>query len=148
MQRVSTKLSAVEQLQLIPQPSVVSRPVSFDRIYTLTDTHDALMYACELGKKVPKQAYEPMGIDKTTWSRICGGEWDLDGRDILKFDRIVGNDAYLLYLNHLHGYDLASMRKAQDDKDRRIAELEAQVAERDKRIETIIEYERQKDGRK
>lgn len=148
MQRVSTKLSTGEQLPLIPGPKVVSRPVSLDRIYQLTDTHDALMYGCELAKMVPKQAYTAMGIDKTTWSRICGGEWDLDGRDILQFDRVVGNDAYLLYVNHLHGYDLASMRKTMDDKDRRIAELEQQIAERDKRIETIIEYERQKEGRR
>jgi plasmid maintenance system antidote protein VapI len=148
MQRVSTKLSAVEQLQLLPQPGVVSRPVSFDRIYTLTDTHDALMYGCELAKMVPKQAYSAMGIDKTTWSRICGGEWDLDGRDVLQFDRIVGNDAYLLYLNHQHGYDLASMRKTMDDKDRQIADLRAELAAEKLRNETIIQYERQKDGRK
>lgn len=147
MQRVSTKLSAVEQLQLIPQPAV-SRPVSFDRIYTLTDTHEALMYGCELARMAPKQAYGPMNIDKTTWSRICGGEWDLDGRDVLQFDRVVGNDAYLLYLNHQHGYDITSMRKTMDDKDREIAELKAQLAAEKLRNETIIEYERQKEGRK
>lgn len=141
-------MSAVEQLQLLPQPGAVSRPVSFDRIYTLTDTHDALMYGCELAKMVPKQAYTAMGIDKTTWSRICGGEWDLDGRDVVQFDRIVGNDAYLLYLNHQHGYDLASMRKTMDDKDRQIADLQAQLAAEKLRNDTIIEYERQKDGRK
>lgn len=149
MQRSSTKLSAgAEQLALLPEQRVVSRPVSFDRIYTLTDTHDALMYGCELAKMVPKQAYSAMGIDKTTWSRICGGEWDLDGRDVAQFDRIVGNDAYLLYLNHQHGYDLASMRKTMDDKDREIADLRAQLAAEKFRNETIIEYERQKDGRK
>lgn len=139
---------SIEQLQLIPQPSVVSRPVSFDRIYMLSDTHEALMYGCELAKMAPKQAYGAMGIDKTTWSRICGGEWDLDGRDVIHFDRIVGNDAYLLYLNHQHGYDLASMRKTLDDKDREISELKSQLAAEKLRNETIIEYERQKDGRK
>ena len=148
MQRASTKLSPVEQLSLVPGTKAVSRPVSFDRIYTTVDTHDALMYGCELAKMVPKQAYTAMGIDKTTWSRIVNGEWDLDGRDVLQFSRVVGNDAYLLYLNHLHGYDIASMRKTMDDKDREIADLKQQVADRDRRIETIIEYERQKDGRK
>jgi hypothetical protein len=65
-----------------------------------------------------------MSVDKTTWSRITSGEWDLDGRDVLRFDRIVNNDAYLLYLNHIHGYDLNSLRKVQDDQERRINELE------------------------
>lgn len=148
MQRDSTKLSTVEQLALLPPAGVVSRPVSFDRIYTLTSTHDALMYGCELAKMVPKQAYGPMRIDKTTWSRITSGEWDLDGRDIPQFNKVVGNNAYLMYLNHLDGIDLASIRKTMDDKDRRIAELEAKVADRDKRIETIIEYERQKEARR
>lgn len=97
---------------------------------------------------VPKQAYDPMGIDKTTWSRITSGEWDLDGRDVPQFNKVVGNNAYLLYLNHEDGIDLNSIRKTMDDKDRRIAELEDQVADRDRRIETIIEYERQKEGRR
>jgi hypothetical protein len=70
-----------------------------------------------------------MGCDKTVWSRICSGELDLDGRDILKFDRTINNDVYLLFLVHQHGYDLASMRKRGDDKDRRIAELEQELAD-------------------
>jgi hypothetical protein len=147
-------LSAVEQLHLLPQQRVVSRPVSFDRVYQLTSTHDALMYACELARKsngdpmVPKLIYGEMGCDKTSWSRITTGELDLDGRDIKRFSDVVQNDAYLLYLNHQHGYDLASMRKTMDDKDRVIADLRAELAAEKLRNETIIEYERQKEGRK
>jgi hypothetical protein len=115
MQRSATKLQTVEQLPLIGSVKPASRPVSLDRIYTLTDTHEALQYGCELGRLAPKQIYGDMGIDKTTWSRICGGEFDLDGRDIHRFDRVVGNDAYLLYLNHIHGYDLTSLRKTESD---------------------------------
>jgi len=126
MQRDSTKLRPVdhEQLPLIPEQRAASRPVSVERIYTLADTHEALMYGCELARLAPKQIYGQMGVDKTTWSRITSGEWDLDGRDVLRFGRVVNNDAYLLYLNHIHGYDLNSLRKVQDDQERRINELE------------------------
>jgi hypothetical protein len=114
MQRDSTKLRSVEQLSFIPERAV-SRPVSVDRIYTLTDTHEALMYGCELARLAPKQVYPHMEVDKTTWSRITSGEWDLDGRDVLRFDRVVGNDAYLFFLAHIHGYDLTTLRKADSD---------------------------------
>lgn len=148
MQQSSTKLRDVEQLALIPAPKVVSKPVSLDRICTLVNTHEALLYGCELARLVPKQIYGEMGCDKTVWSRISTGELDLDGRDIRKFNSVVLNDAYLLYLNHQAGYDLHAMRKTMDDKDQRIADLEARLAAAELRNETIIEYERQKEGRK
>lgn len=148
MQRSATKLNDVAQLALLPAPpKVVSRPVSFDRIYTLDSTHDALMYGCELARLVPKQIYGEMGCDKTVWSRITTGELDLDGRDIRQFSNVVRNDAYLLYLNHQHGYDLASMRKTLDDKDRRIAELEARCEAAELKYQHAVEYERQKAGK-
>ena len=139
MQRSSTKLSTVEQLQLIAAPKPVSRPVSFDRIYALTDTHDALSYACELARKSPKQIHPDMECDKTTWSRIVNGEWDLDGRDIPRFNKVVGNNAYLMYLNHLDGIDLHSIRQTMDDKDRRIFELEKKLAEKDYALEVATQ---------
>lgn len=148
MQRSATKLNDVAQLALLPTPKVVSRPVSLDRIYALDSTNDALAYGCELARLVPKQIYGEMGRDKTVWSRIASGEFDLDGREIKRFNTVVQNDAYLLYLNHQHGYDLTSMRKTMDDKDREIADLREQLAAERLKNQTIIEYERQKDARK
>jgi hypothetical protein len=149
MQRSATKLSDVAQLALLPTPpKVISRPVSFDRIYTLESTHDALLYGCELARLAPKQIYGEMGCDKTVWSRTTSGELDLDGRDIKQFNNVVCNDAYLLYLNHLHGYDLTAMRKTMDDKDREIADLRAELALERLKNQHIVEYERQKEGRK
>jgi hypothetical protein len=149
MQQGATKLKVAEQLMLLPTTaSVASRPVSFDRIYTLESTHDALLYGCELARLVPKQIYGHMDCDKTVWSRITSGELDLDGRDIRKFNTVVNNDAYLLYLNHIHGYDLHALRKTLDDKDRRISDIEAQLAAERLKNQTILDYERQKEGRK
>jgi len=133
-----------EQLSLIPNDAIAGRPASLDRIYTLSDTHEALMYGCELARRPAKQLYGEMEVDKTTWSRIVNGEWDLSGRNILRFSRAVRNDAYLLYLNHVHGYDLTSLQKVQDDNERRIAELEKAVAERDRTIQLLVGYQKGK----
>lgn len=140
MQRSSTKVRAVEQLSLIPERrQIVSAPVALDHIPLLKNTADALDYACRLANVVPKEICANMDVDKTVWSRICSGEWDLDGRDVLKFDRTVNNDAYLLFLVHQHGYDLSSLRKARDDKERRIAELEQHVIDQDRIIDRMAE---------
>jgi len=136
MQRRSTKLQDVsaqhrdaEQLPLIPDQRAVSRPADVERIYRLANTHEALEYGMELARLAPKQVYPHMDCDKTVWSRIMSGEFDLDGRDIRRFNSAVNNDAYLLYLNHIHGYDLTTLRKVQDDKERENAELRQKVAD-------------------
>src|SRR5262245_7778091 len=109
MQRGSTKLRVDEhqQLPLIPDRKIVSQPINLEHIGVLKNTKQALEYACLLADVVPKEVYTQMGCDKTTWSRICSGERDLDGRSILKFSRVVNNDAYLMHLIHIHGYDLS-----------------------------------------
>ena len=139
MQRDSTKLRDVEQLPLLPEKKIQSHPVDLARIQLLQSTKEALEYGCTLANVVPKQVYPYMDCDKSTWSRICSGEWDLDGRDIRHFDCVVGNDAYLLYLVHDHGYDLNSLRKTQDDQEKRIAELEREVADRDRSIRLLVD---------
>lgn len=137
MQRASTKLEDVEQLALLPDRPK-SKPVDLARIALLQSTTEALEYGCTLAGLVPKKVYQPMDCDKGTWSRICGGEWDLDGRDIYRFDRVVGNDAYLLYLNHQHGYDLGAMRKTLDDKDRVIAQQAETIADQERSIRLLV----------
>jgi hypothetical protein len=146
MQRRSTKLQNVEppdQLTLLPEREpIVSRPVNLDHIGVLSSTAQALEYACQLASVTPKQVYPYMDCDKTVWSRICSGELDLDGRDIPQFNKVIGNSAYLLYLAHVEGWDLTTIRKVRDDKDRRIAELEQKVADQDRAIRLMVEYNR------
>jgi plasmid maintenance system antidote protein VapI len=133
-------LRDVEQLSFLPgEKAVISKPVSLDQIYALKGTNDAIEYACELANLRPKQIAPRLGKDKTAWSRIVDGERDLYGRDVPKFNRFVGNSAYLLYLNHLDGWDLATMRRTGDDKDRRIAELEQAVADRDRALRLVLD---------
>jgi hypothetical protein len=144
MQRRATKLpidASSAQLTLLPERRT-SDPVDLGRIRRLKSTRAALNYACELVGLEPKEIYADIPCDKGVWSRICSGEFDLDGRDIPRFNQVVGNDAYLLYLVHIEGYDLDSLRKQQDDKDRRIAELEKHVADQDRAIRLMVEYNR------
>jgi len=141
MQPRATKLQidadAAGQLSLLPnrQPS---EPVDLKYIALLTGTDDALAYACKLARRPAKDIYPDMDYDKGTWSRILSGEFDLKGREIPRLSKVLGNSAYLLYLNHLDGWDLSSLRKVQDDKDREIFELRQQVAERDRAIELFV----------
>ena len=134
--------SVEQQLPLIPEKPILSRPVDLTYIPVLKCTADALDYACRLANVVPKAICPLMECDKTVWSRICSGELDLDGRDIPRFNKVVGNSAYLMYLNYVDGWDLASMRKAQDDKDRRIAQLEQELADRDRAMALWVSAQR------
>lgn len=133
MQRESTKVRCVaspeQQLSLIPERKIVSKPVSLDHVYLLKSHAKALEYACDLADVDPKAVCSLLRdagckYEKTKWSRILSGERSLPSRDIHKFDAVVNNDAYFLYLAREHQYDLPSMRKVGDDKDRRIADLE------------------------
>lgn len=143
MQRDSTKLRNVEQLSLLPErKKITSAAVDLNHVPLLRSTKEALEYACRLADVVPKEVYPYMDCDKTTWSRICSGEWDLDGRDIHRFSKVVGNNAYPLYIVHEHGYDLHSLRAAQDNKDRRIAELEKTVADQERAMRMWVEAQK------
>lgn len=146
MQRDSTKLRHVEQLTLLPQREIVSKPVNLEHIPLLKSTAEALGYACQLAGVAPKEVFPLMGPrwDKTKWSRITSGERDLLGRDIPRFNQVLNNSAYLLYLNHVDGWDLETMRKAGDDKDRRIAELEQRIADQNRAIQLMVQYQKGK----
>lgn len=138
MQRTATKLkSDAQQLLLLAdaQPHPPSRPPDLDYLAILPTVADAVEYAATLARKVPKQLYLAMEKDKTVWSRICSGEIEFPASAIKKYSQIVGNDALSLYVAHDNGWDMASMRKSMDDKDRRIFELEKKVAEKDRALE-------------
>jgi|SRR6185312_7909625 len=141
MQRRPTKSAHVEQqLSLLPERKVLSRPENRDHIRLLTSTKEALEYGCQLAGVERKEIYSDMGCDKTTWSRILSGEFDIDGRDIPKLNKLLGNSAYLLYLCFADGWDLDSMHKAMSDVERENAELRKQLEEERRAFRLAIEY--------
>lgn len=90
-----------------------------------------------------KQCYGPLNLDASTWTKIGSGKANppADERFVRYFD-VVCNEAPLIWLCEARGYDFLSMRKHQDDKDRRIAELEQKVADRDRALELVIDFQR------
>jgi hypothetical protein len=142
MQRTSTKLSEGEQLTLLPQRRSPKTPdVAY--LASLSSFRRAVRYSMSLADLEPKQVYEPLDKDKATWSRIESGDMGFPADLILPFQTITQNDAPLLWLAHLAGYDLASLRKRQDDKDLRIAELEQQLAKEREEKAVIAKFVRE-----
>lgn len=133
-----------QQLNLLErrQPS---RPVDLTYIPDLQNTNDAIDYACTLAGLAGlrrKEIYLDMEYDPGSWSRVLSGEFDLKGREINRFNRVVGNSAYLLYLIHADGWDLTTLRKVQDDKDRLIAQLQQELAEEKSFNRRLVEHTR------
>lgn len=95
-----------------------------------------MRYAISLADLEPKQVYGPLDKDKATWSRIEGGDMSFPVDDLIHFCAVVDNDVVLMWLLASMGYDLSSIRKLQDDKDKRIAELELALrkSEEDKQV--------------
>lgn len=142
MQRTSTKLSEGEQLTLLPQRSAPKSP-DLAYVISLPSFRRAVRYSMSLADLEPKQVYDPLGKDKATWSRIEGGDMGFPADLILPFQSITQNDSPLLWLCHQAGYDIAALRKRQDDKDRRIAELEAELAKEREEKAVIAKFVRE-----
>jgi plasmid maintenance system antidote protein VapI len=142
MQRRSTISAEVEQLSLLPTRKPCPPP-DLAYLVALPNFRRAMRYAMSLADMEPKQVYGPLGKDKATWSRIENGDMSLGADDLLHFCEVVGNDAALLWLNASQGYDIATMRKAQDDKDKRIEALEQQLAQAEQEKEIIARFVRE-----
>lgn len=77
-----------------------------------------------------KQVYVDLGIDASRYSKIRSGKASPPADE--RFDRyldLVRNEIPLIWWIEKRGYDFLSLRRHQDDKDRRIAELERELAE-------------------
>jgi len=86
-----------------------------------------------------KQCYEPLGIDSSHWTKIGKGlaSPPADERFVRYFD-VVQNEIPLIWLVEKRGYDWFSLRRHQDDKDRRIAELERANADQERVIRLMV----------
>lgn len=135
-----------EQLELLPQRAVVSGPVDLSYIPRLKDTARAIEYACSLADLDPKQLCPDVVPDKTAWSLITTGKREPRFGEAWRFNKRVGNSALSLYFAYVDGWDLGYMRLRVDDAQRRIRELEEQVAERDRAIQFIVDAAHRRGG--
>lgn len=108
-QQVSTNSPAVEQLDFL---SARKAPVPVDKPYlvALPNFRRALRYSVSLADLEPKQVYEPLGMDKATWSRIESGYQCFPPEKLQELAAITGNNAPLMWLAHNLGFDLRPLR--------------------------------------
>lgn len=140
-QRTSTKLTAVEQLEFFARkPVKKSAPIDIDRLKSFPTFLKALKYAIDLTDLEAKEIYGDLGKDKATWTRIKDGDVAFPADAIDAFCNIVDNDALVLWLLNRRGYDISSLKRLGDDKDKRIADLEAQLIEVSNRNRIIAEF--------
>ncbi len=87
-----------------------------------------------------KQCYGPLKIDSSHWTKIRKGNASPPGDE--RFDRyldLTRNEIPLIWWVERRGYDWLSLRKHQDDKDRRINELEQKVADYERLFRLQVE---------
>lgn len=89
------------------------------------------------GFECEKVVYGELDIDAGHWSRIMRGEAHFPTSQLVPLMKLCGNDAPLLWLLAAQGYDPTSVRRSEDDKDRRLRE----ALERLDRLEAEREVE-------
>ena len=97
----------------------------------------AIGLCAKLAGLEPKQVQDKVKADKAQWSR-----WESGAEGIVwpKFTALMdacGNDAPLLWMLHVRGYDLTSLRKRESETERklRLAEERIQKLEEEREIE-------------
>jgi hypothetical protein len=98
----------------------------------------AIDLCVKAGGYVPKQLQEELGADKAQYSR-----WVDNKEGILwpKFEALMdfcGNDAPLLWMLHVRGYDLHSLRRKETETERKLREAQERIT----RLENEREVER------
>ncbi len=108
-QRVETDSLIGEQLDFL-QRRKVCPPVDKTYLLALPSFRRALRYSLSLSDLEPKQVYEPLDMDKATWSRIENGQQAFPPELMWKLATITGNDAPLMWLAHSRGYELRPLK--------------------------------------
>lgn len=139
----------LKQLELLGERSTPNVEPVTPELVRYVRRQKTLVGAWNLAQKISgledKKCYGPLDIDPSHWTKIgnCKASPPADERFVHYLD-VVGNEAPLIWLCEVRGYDFLSMRKHQDDKDRRIAELEQRLADRDRALALVMEFQRGK----
>lgn len=124
-ERVGTDSLPVSQLDFLA-PRKACPPVDKPYVLSLPSFRRALRYSLSLADLEPKQVYDPMGVDKATWSRIENGQQAFPPERLNELAELTGNDAPLIWLAHSRGYELRPLKTELQE---RLAESEARAAE-------------------
>lgn len=80
------------------------------------------------GFECEKVVYGELDIDAGHWSRIMRGEAHFPTGQLAPLMKLCGNDAPLFWLLAAQGYDPTSVRRSEDEKDRKLREAEERLA--------------------
>ncbi|MCQ4165118.1 hypothetical protein [Tahibacter harae] len=112
----------------VAQPSLPLGKVSVDEIARKRSFGDAIGLAAEIaGFDFDKQESANACMDKGQWSRIKSGQEGIKWERLSLFLDRVGNDVPLLWMLHMRGYDISTVRKRESENERRIRELEEKL---------------------
>lgn len=96
------------------------------------------------GFESEKQVYMTLGIDKGQWSRIQKGDAHFPQDKLISLMDICGNEAPLIWLSRKRGYELKPLKSSLEKK---VEDLERQLAERDLKQAAMIEVLREVNGK-
>jgi hypothetical protein len=134
------------QLELLPSAEPHVEPVTPELIRSIrrrTTFLAAWNFAQDFAALEDKQCYQPLGIDSSHWTKIRRGLASPPADE--RFGRymdVVRNEIPLVWLVESRGYDWSSLRPHRDDKDRRIAELEKELADEKRLNKRLADYQR------
>lgn len=86
-----------------------------------------------------KEIYGELDLDAGAFSRIRKGTaWLPQDERLNRFMNVVHNEVPLIWLAESRGYDWTTIRKHRSDLQRRVEELEKELADRDRAITLIL----------
>jgi hypothetical protein len=132
------------QLELLPSGEPHVEPITPELIRSIRKRSTFLgawNFAQDFAALQDKQVYDALSIDSSHWTKIRKGSASppADERFVRFFD-VVQNEIPLVWLVEARGYDWTTLRKRRDDKDRRIAELEQELADEKRLTRRLAEY--------
>lgn len=142
----TSRLRSVEgpQLELL-SAGRASSPVDSAYLLTLPSLRRAIRYSISLADLEPKEVFEPLEIDKASWSRIENGSMEFPAGKLNRLRLVVGNDAVHRWLAHEAGFDLRPLKSALQEQ----LDLErAENARLRQENETIKNFVRETQGRR
>lgn len=113
------------QLSLLerhPKPE----PIEAAIVLRQRDLSAAILLSIQASGMTDKQVYGPLRLDAATFSKIRSGQASFPANRLEALRKLLGNDIPLQWWAHRAGYELRPLRS---DLERRVVELEEQLAQ-------------------
>lgn len=124
-------------LPLLPR----MRPVDISIVVAQTSFLSAIKLCIQLaGLDSSKSLYIELGIDKGHWSRIMSGEAHFPVDKLSTLMDLCGNEAPLLWLVHVRGYDPRQLHKLESELERELRETQDLLAQEREKNQIISRF--------